>query len=164
LHVPLTRETTHIIKAARLALMKTTAILINTARGALVDQSALVEALRNQEIFGAGIDVFETEPPSRDNPPFGLTNTVLSDHTAWYSEESVTELQTKAAEEVVRVFRGERPKHWVATKNACASRDMLSPWLTPPAPETVSTAISSPDFAPETLSLRRRVIPTPRRL
>jgi D-3-phosphoglycerate dehydrogenase len=113
LHAPLTGETAHIINAARLALMKPTGILINTARGGLIDQSALVEALRNQRIFGAGIDVFETEPPARDNPIFGLANAVLSDHTAWYSEESVTELQTKAAEEVVRVLRGEQPKHWV---------------------------------------------------
>ena len=113
LHAPLTPDTAHIINGARLALRKPTAILVNTARGGLVDQSALVEALRNQRIFGAGVDVFETEPPLRDNPLFGLANAVLSDHTAWYSEESVTELQTKAAEEVVRVFRGEQPKHWV---------------------------------------------------
>jgi D-3-phosphoglycerate dehydrogenase / 2-oxoglutarate reductase len=113
LHAPLTPATAHIINAARFALMKPTAILINTARGGLIDQSALVEALHNQRIFGAGIDVFETEPPARDNPLFGFANAVLSDHTAWYSEESVTELQTKAAEEVVRVLRGEQPKHWV---------------------------------------------------
>ena len=86
MHAPLTPDTAHIINGARLALRKPTAILVNTARGGLVDQSALVEALRNQRIFGAGIDVFETEPPLRDNPLFGLANAVLSDHTAWYSE------------------------------------------------------------------------------
>jgi len=113
LHAPFTRDTAQIINAARLALMKPTTILVNTARGALIDQTALVETLRGQRIFGAGIDVFEIEPPTTDNPLFGLDNVVLSDHTAWYSEESVVELQTKAAEEVARVFRGEIPAHWV---------------------------------------------------
>jgi phosphoglycerate dehydrogenase-like enzyme len=83
------------------------------ARGGLIDESALVEALGSKRIFGAGIDVFEREPPAPDHPLFGLDNVVLSDHTAWYSEETVAELQTKAAEEVARVLRGEPPKHWV---------------------------------------------------
>ncbi len=112
----LTRDTAHIIKAGRLALMKTHRDTGQRRRRGGLWIEALVEALRNQKIFGArhpGIDVFETEPPLRDNPLFGLPNAVLSDHTAWYSEESVTELQTKAAEEVVRVFQGEPPKHWV---------------------------------------------------
>src|SRR5208282_4757847 len=113
LHAPLTRYTSHIINSTRLALMKPTAILVNTARGGLVDETALVEALGSKRIFGAGIDVFEREPPAPDHPLFGLDNVVLSDHTAWYSEESVAELQTKAAEEVARVLRGEPPKHWV---------------------------------------------------
>ena len=113
LHAPLTSDTSRIINSARIALMKPTAILINTARGGLIDETALAEALRSKRIFGAGIDVFQPEPPGRDHPLFALDNVVLSDHTAWYSEESVAELQTKAAEEVARVFRGEPPKHWV---------------------------------------------------
>ena len=113
LHAPLTRDTSRIIDSARIALMKPTAILVNTARGGLIDETALVEALRSKRIFGAGIDVFQHEPPSRDHPLFALDNVVLSDHTAWYSEESVAELQTKAAQEIARVFRGESPEHWV---------------------------------------------------
>ena len=113
LHAPLTSDTARIINFARLSLMKPTAILVNTARGGLIDETALVEALRSKRIFGAGIDVFQPEPPGRDHPLFALDNVVVSDHTAWYSEESVAELQTKAAEEVARVFRGEPPKHWV---------------------------------------------------
>ncbi len=113
LHAPLTRDTSHIINSTRLALMKPTAILVNTARGGLVDETALVEALGSKRIFGAGIDVFEREPPGPDHPLSALDNAVLSDHTAWYSEESVAELQTKAAEEVARVLRGEPPNHWV---------------------------------------------------
>ena len=113
LHAPLTRDTSRIINSARIALMKPTAILVNTARGGLIDETALVEALRSKRIFGAGIDVFQHEPPGRDHPLFALDNVVLSDHTAWYSEESVAELQTKAAQEIARVFRGESPEHWV---------------------------------------------------
>src|SRR5215469_4656683 len=106
LHAPLTSDTSRIINSTRIALMKPTAVLVNTARGGLIDETALAEALRSKRIFGAGIDVFQREPPSRDHPLFGLDNVVLSDHTAWYSEESVAELQTKAAEEVARAFQG----------------------------------------------------------
>jgi D-3-phosphoglycerate dehydrogenase len=113
LHAPLTSDTSRIINSTRIALMRPTVILVNTARGGLIDETALVEALRSKRIFGAGIDVFQHEPPGRDHPLFALDNVVLSDHTAWYSEESVAELQTKAAEEVAKVFQGESPKHWV---------------------------------------------------
>jgi D-3-phosphoglycerate dehydrogenase len=113
LHAPLTPGTRHLIDGRRLALMKPTAILVNTARGPLIDEAALVTALRERRIFGAGIDVYEDEPPRKDNPLFALDSVVLSDHNGWYSEESVAELQTKAAQEVARVFRGEPPKHWL---------------------------------------------------
>lgn len=113
LHSPLTPDTRKLIDARRLSLMKPTAILVNTARGGLIDEAALVDALHRRTIFGAGIDVFETEPPRADNPLFGCHNAVVSDHTGWYSEDSVAELQQKAAEEVERVLRGDQPKHWV---------------------------------------------------
>ena len=113
LHAPLTDETRHILNAARIALMKPTAVLVNVGRGPLVDEAALIEALRDNRIFGAGIDVFDTEPPAPDNPLLALGNVVVSDHAAWYTEESVCELQTMAANEVARVFRGERPQAWV---------------------------------------------------
>jgi D-3-phosphoglycerate dehydrogenase len=93
--------------------MKPTTILVNTARGGLIDEAALVAALQHGTIFGAGLDVFESEPPRADNPLFACENAVLSDHTGWYSEDSVAELQQKAAQEVVRVLRRERPKHWL---------------------------------------------------
>jgi len=113
LHAPLTQSTSHLIDSVHFALMKPTTILVNTARGGLIDETALIEALRTNSIFGAGIDVFEREPPNADHPLFKLTNVVLSDHTAWYSQESVADLQAKAAEEVARVLKGEPPKHWV---------------------------------------------------
>ncbi|MCZ7566764.1 MAG: C-terminal binding protein [Burkholderiales bacterium] len=113
LHAPLNEGTRHLLGRRELALMKPTAVLVNTARGALVDEAALVEALRAGRILGAGLDVYEHEPPRPGHRLFELDNVVLSDHTGWYSEESVAELQTKAAEEVARVLRGEAPRHWL---------------------------------------------------
>lgn len=113
LHAPLTPETRHILDAQRIALLKPTAIVVNTSRGPLIDEAALVAALEGQRILGAGLDVFETEPLARDNPLRALGNAVLSDHCGWYSEESVQDLQRKAAEEVARVFRGEAPLNWL---------------------------------------------------
>jgi D-3-phosphoglycerate dehydrogenase len=113
LHSPLTPDTRHLIDARRLALMKPTAILVNTARGGLIDETALVAALQQDKLFGAGIDVFEVEPPPASHPLFACDSAVVSDHTGWYSEDSVAELQQKAAEEVLRVLSGGQPKHWL---------------------------------------------------
>jgi D-3-phosphoglycerate dehydrogenase / 2-oxoglutarate reductase len=113
LHAPLTPETRHLIGARELALMRPTTILVNTSRGGLIDEFALAEALASGRLFGAGLDVFEREPPPSDHPFRRLGNVVLSDHTAWYSEASVRELQRRAAEEVARVFAGEVPRSWV---------------------------------------------------
>jgi D-3-phosphoglycerate dehydrogenase len=113
MHAPLMASTRHLLDARRIALLKRSAIVVNTARGALIDEAALVEALVARRIAGAGLDVYEFEPPRRDHPLFALDNVVLSDHTGWYSEESVEELQTKAAEEMARILRGETPRHWV---------------------------------------------------
>lgn len=113
LHAPLTPETRHAIDAARLARMQPHAILVNTGRGGLVDELALATALREGRIAGAGIDVFEREPPDRDHPLLQVDGVVVSDHTGWYSEASVRELQRRAAEEVARVLGGEAPVAWV---------------------------------------------------
>ena len=113
LHAPLTPQTSRILDARRIALMKPTAILVNVSRGGLVDETALAAALHEGRIFGAGIDVFEQEPPGADNPLMTAPMTVLSDHAGWYSEDSVKELQTHAAEEAVRVLSGHAPANWV---------------------------------------------------
>ncbi|EAQ03257.1 putative D-isomer specific 2-hydroxyacid dehydrogenase family protein [Pseudooceanicola batsensis HTCC2597] len=114
LHAPLVAGTHHIIDARRIALMKPTTILVNVARGGLVDEPALAAALAEGRIFGAGIDVFEDEPPApAANPLFEAPNTVLTDHGAWYSEASVERLQTLAAQEVARVLAGQPPENWV---------------------------------------------------
>lgn len=111
LHAPLTEETRHLINATTLAQMKPTAYLINTARGPLVDNDAIVVALRSGQIAGAGLDVQEGEPLPVDHPLFALDNCLLGPHVAFYSEESLVDLQRRCAEEVVRVLAGERPRN-----------------------------------------------------
>lgn len=113
LHAPLSAETRNIINARRIASMKSNAIVLNVSRGGLVDEAALAEALREGQIFGAGIDVFDVEPPKSDNPLLTAPNTVLSDHCGWYSEASVGELQRRAGAELSRVLQGHPPQNWV---------------------------------------------------
>jgi D-3-phosphoglycerate dehydrogenase / 2-oxoglutarate reductase len=116
LHVPLTDETRGIINADTLAKMKPTAYLINTARGALVDESALLEAVMSGTIAGAALDVLNIEPPPPDHPFLreGITDRiVLTPHIGWYSEQSTREVRTKAAQNVLHALRGERPPYAV---------------------------------------------------
>ncbi len=113
LHAPLTPQTHHLIDARRLALMRPTAVLLNTARGGLVDLDALHVALARGQIQGAGLDVFEQEPPDASHPIFGLDSVVVTNHIGWYSQESMRELQRKAAEEAARVLQGQMPLHWL---------------------------------------------------
>jgi D-3-phosphoglycerate dehydrogenase len=105
LNMPLTNETRHILGAAAFAQMKPTSLLINTARGALVDTVALANALESGVIAGAGLDVFETEPLPGDHPLRRCSNALLTSHVSWYSELSGPNLQRLAAEEAVRSLR-----------------------------------------------------------
>jgi len=109
LHCPLLPETRHLIDKRALALMKRGAILINTARGPLVDLHALSEALDAGHLASAGLDVFEEEPLLANSPLRQHPRLVLTDHTAWYSEESQQQLQRTAVEEMVRVCTGGLP-------------------------------------------------------
>lgn len=113
LHLPLTNDTRHLVNASRLVSMKHTAIVVNTARGPLVDTVALAKALRNGTIAGAGIDVFESEPLPGDHLLRSAPGALLTSHIAWYSESSIPRLQQLAAEEVVRGLRGEPLKNQV---------------------------------------------------
>lgn len=88
LHCPLTPQTRHIINKETLAMMKPGAFLINTSRGALVDEEALIEALKNGVIAGAGLDVQETEPPREDNPLYTMDNVILTPHMGWKGLET----------------------------------------------------------------------------
>ena len=107
LHLPLNAQTKHILGRSALAQMRSDAIVVNTARGGLIDTVALAEALHERKIAGAGLDVFEVEPLPNDHPLRLAPNLVLTSHTAWYSGGSVPELQRKCAEAVVRAIRGE---------------------------------------------------------
>jgi len=120
LHAPLIHATRHIIDAERLALMKPTALLVNTARGGLVDQPALLQALRDQRIAGAALDVFETEPP--DAGEFAALETlILSPHLAGISHESIRRMTVMATDSVLRVLAGEMPAT-VINAEACRRR------------------------------------------
>jgi phosphoglycerate dehydrogenase-like enzyme len=112
LHVPLTKHTRQMIGAAQLRLMKPDAYLVNTCRGPVVDEPALIDALSNGTIAGAGLDVFEQEPPPPDNPLFTLPNVVLSAHFAGPTQENQYTRFRNAFDNCQRVIRGERPL-WV---------------------------------------------------
>ncbi|MDR3373355.1 MAG: C-terminal binding protein [Ancalomicrobiaceae bacterium] len=106
IHCPLTAETHHMFDAAALALMKPTACLVNTARGGIVDEAALADALAKGALAGAALDVTEGEPLAADSPLRGLDTCLLTPHMAWYSEEAGQELKRKVAEEAVRFALG----------------------------------------------------------
>jgi phosphoglycerate dehydrogenase-like enzyme len=109
LHVPLTRLTRRMIGAAELRLMRPSAYLINTCRGPVVDEAALHEALAGGTIAGAGLDVFDQEPPVADNPLFSLDNVVLTPHFAGPTWDNQYTRFRNAFDNVQRVARGERP-------------------------------------------------------
>lgn len=112
-HTPLTPETERIINARTLAKMKPTAIVINTARGPLIDQDALYDALKNGVIGGAALDVLATEPPARPLKLAELPNCLITPHAAFMSDGAMPELRIKAAQEVVRTLETGTPKFWV---------------------------------------------------
>lgn len=116
IHCPYTPDTHHMFDAAAFSIMKDSAFLINTARGPIIDELALTEALKTGLICGAGLDVFETEPITPDHPLLQLPNVIATPHCAWYSEEAISVLQRSVAEEVVRVLQGNPPLHPCNTK------------------------------------------------
>jgi D-3-phosphoglycerate dehydrogenase len=109
IHVPLTSATRGLFNAQTFAKMKPGALLVNTARGPLIDEPALVAALKAGQIGGAALDVVATEPLPKNSPLIGHDDIILSPHTAFYSEEALVELQTKCASDVARVLSGEPP-------------------------------------------------------
>jgi len=110
IHSPLLPETTGLFNAEAFRQMKPHAYLINTARGPIVDEAALAAALDAGQLAGAALDVMTKEPP-KDSPLLGRPNVIVTPHTSFYSEESLVDLQTKAAEEVVRVLQGQAPRN-----------------------------------------------------
>jgi D-3-phosphoglycerate dehydrogenase / 2-oxoglutarate reductase len=115
IHSPLVAATNHLFNAEVFRQMKPKAYLVNTARGPIVDEAALAKALDAGQIAGAALDVLSQEPPA-GSPLFGRDNVILTPHTSFYSVESLVELQVKAAEEVVRVINGKKPRNAVNTE------------------------------------------------
>ncbi|UCH36973.1 MAG: glycerate dehydrogenase [Candidatus Bathyarchaeota archaeon] len=119
---PLTPETHHMISAAELSLMKHSAILINTSRGAVIDQEALLACLQKGEIQGAGLDVFETEPLDPCSPLLHLENVVLTPHIASSTSEAIQKTYAEAIANIIRYLSGYQP-YWVV--NPQVKRNLL---------------------------------------
>lgn len=111
LHTPLTDKTRGMIGAAEIARMKSDALLINTSRGPVVDERALIDALKDRKIGGAGLDVLEKEPPAPDNPLLRMENVILTPHTAALTRECVIRMAVEAARCVLDVFNGKEPRN-----------------------------------------------------
>jgi D-3-phosphoglycerate dehydrogenase / 2-oxoglutarate reductase len=107
-HAPLLPATRGLINAAAFAKMKKGVFIVNTARGPLIDEPALIAALESGQVGGAGLDVVTTEPLAKDSPLLDRDNVIISPHTGFYSIEALTELQTKCATDVARVLSGEK--------------------------------------------------------
>lgn len=114
LHCPLTPQTTHLVNAARLALMKPTAFLLNTSRGPLIDEVALAAALNSGRLAGAGLDVLSAEPPSADNPVLTAKNCIVTPHIAWATRAARARL-LRVAVENVKAFLDGKAQHVVSS-------------------------------------------------
>jgi len=121
IHSPLLPETHHLFSTEVFRQMKPGSVIVNTSRGPVVDEAALAAALDAKQLAGAALDVLEQEPPV-NSPLFGRDNVILTPHTSFYSVESLEELQTKAAEEVVRVLSGQPPRNPVNPEALAAPR------------------------------------------
>jgi phosphoglycerate dehydrogenase-like enzyme len=115
LHVPLTAETAHLVGRDALALMKPSTILINTSRGRVVDEAALIEALQHGTIAGAGLDVFEHEPPASDNPLLQMDNVIVTPHVSGGSRDSRTRMCAFSWQNIKDVWEGKAPRAVVTT-------------------------------------------------
>lgn len=110
-HTSLLPSTRHLVGAEQLRLMKPTAYLINASRGAVVDETALIEALKKGQLAGAGLDVFEQEPPDPDNPLFSMENVILSPHNAALSEGALRAMAMDSASGIVDYLQGRTPQY-----------------------------------------------------
>lgn len=119
LHTPMTPESKHLINKNTLALMKPTAYLINTARGGLVCEADLIEALRSKKLAGAGLDVFEQEPPG-ESPLFSMDNVIVTPHAAGVDLQSRDDMALSAATSIVKLFKGDWPAETVVNKEVKA--------------------------------------------
>lgn len=112
LHIPLTSASRHMIDAEAISRMKKGAILVNTARGGLIDTVAVIDAIKREHLGGAGLDVLDQEPPPQEQLTHGLDNLLITPHLAFYSEEAIQDLQRRSALAVADVLQGKDPAHW----------------------------------------------------
>ncbi|MDI6025212.1 C-terminal binding protein [Corticibacterium sp. UT-5YL-CI-8] len=113
LHAPGSPANRPTLDAGLIARMRAGAIVLNTARGTHIDEDALGAAIGAGKLAGAGLDVFCQEPPGANHPLFSFDQVVVSDHTGWYSEQSVRQIQSLASEEALRMLSGKKPNNWV---------------------------------------------------
>jgi phosphoglycerate dehydrogenase-like enzyme len=106
LHLPLTAQTSNLLDAAALALMRPSAVIVNTSRGPIIDEKALVDALRGGRLAAAGLDVFAVEPVAADNPLLSLANVVLTPHVTWYTADTMRRYLTEAVDNCLRIRDG----------------------------------------------------------
>lgn len=110
IHCPLNESTRHLIGEKEFSKMEKKPLLINTSRGPIIDERALIQALREGRISGAGLDVLEKEPPEPDNPLLKMENVILSPHVGFYSQDSISELKRRTAQNVLDVLTGKWPR------------------------------------------------------
>jgi D-3-phosphoglycerate dehydrogenase len=127
IHCPLNESTRHLMGGQAFKKMEKKPILINTSRGPIVDEKALVEALKEGRVSGAGLDVLEKEPPDPQNPLLKMENVILSPHVSFYSVESISELKRRTAENVSAVLLGKWPKSVVNREVVRQTRASLPP-------------------------------------
>jgi D-3-phosphoglycerate dehydrogenase len=127
-HTLLNDETHHLIGEAFFARMKPTAILINTSRGPVVDETALTRALEAKQLAGAALDVWETEPVGADNPLLKMDNVVATPHAAYFSSPAVAQVPRRCGEEIARVLTGQRPLHVVNQQVYAAGAARRARW------------------------------------
>ena len=120
INIPLRADTRHAVGEREISWMKPDAFLINTSRGPVIDESALIKALQEGKIIGAGLDVFSEEPPREDNPLLTLDNVILTPHSAALTKECVVKMNTEAARSVVDLFNGIEPPN-IANRQVLAS-------------------------------------------
>ena len=126
IHCPLNDSTRHLIGEREFGKMKKKPIIINTSRGPIIDEKALIQALENGQVSGAGLDVLEKEPPDPNSPLLKMENVVLSPHVGFYSEESISELKRRTAQNVADVLTGKWPRSVVNKEVKAKTRALIS--------------------------------------
>jgi phosphoglycerate dehydrogenase-like enzyme len=126
----LTPESHHLIGAEQIALMKSNAVLINISRGPIVDEKALTQALESRAIFGAGLDVFETEPPAKENPLLSLDNVIVTPHNIAWTDELARGMGRSAFKAITDISKGNIPEFVVnkAVLTTPAFKEKLAKW------------------------------------